>query len=105
MPRPMAGLILSEDERQTLKTWACRPKSTQRLATRARIVLACAEGLDNKQVAARLGVNTVTVGKWRKRFLEDRLEGLTDEPRPGAPRKILDAKVEEVVTKTLEEKP
>ena len=80
--RPKAPLILSDDERQKLETWAVRPKSTQRLATRARIVLACAEGLDNKDVAARLRVNTVTVGKWRKRFLADRLEGLADEPRP-----------------------
>jgi len=103
--RPKASLTLTDDERQKLKTWASRPKSTQRLATRAKIVLACAEGLDNKDVAARLHVNTVTVGKWRKRFLEDRLDGLTDEPRPGAPRTILDARVEEVVTKTLEEKP
>jgi transposase len=103
--RPKASLTLSDDERQKLETWAARPKSTQRLATRARIVLACAEGLDNKDVAARLRVNTVTVGKWRKRFLEDRLDGLTDEPRPGAPRTITDAMVEEVVTKTLETKP
>src|SRR3954452_11791014 len=103
--RPKTPLILSDDERQKLRTWASRPKSTLRLATRARIVLACAEGLDNKDVAARLRINAVTVGKWRRRFLEDRLEGLTDEPRPGAPRKITDARVEEVVTKTLEEKP
>ncbi len=103
--RPKAPLTLSDDERQKLQTWASRPKSTQRLATRARIVLACAEGLDNKDVAARLHVNTVTVGKWRKRFLADRLEGLTDEPRPGAPRTITDARVEEVVTRTLETKP
>ncbi len=103
--RPKAPLILSDDERQKLGTWASRPKSTRRLATRARIVLACAEGLDNKAVAARLRVNTVTVGKWRRRFLEDRLDGLTDEPRPGAPRTITDARIEEVVTKTLEEKP
>src|SRR3954462_10509629 len=96
--RPKAPLILSEDERQKLETWASRPKSTQRLASRARIVLACAEGLDNKTVAARLRVNIVTVGKWRKRFIESRLEGLNDEPRPGAPRKILDAMVEKVVT-------
>src|SRR3954464_7129399 len=104
MPRPMAELVLSDDEKQTLKTWASRPKSTQRLATRAGIVLACAEVLDNKDVAARLRVHTVTVGKWRQCFLEDRLEGLSDEPRPGAPRTITDAKVEEVVTKTLEER-
>ena len=105
MPRPMAELVLSGDESQTLKTWASRPKSTQRLATRARIVLACAEGLDNKSVAARLRVCTATVGTWRRRFVERRLEGLADEPRPGAPRKITDADVERVVTRTLETKP
>src|SRR3954470_23966764 len=103
--RPKPPLTLSDDERQKLRTWESRPTSTQRCAPRARIVLACAEGLDNQAVAARLRVNTVTVGKWRKRFLDDRLEGLTDEPRPGAPRRITDARVEEVVTKTLEEKP
>src|SRR4051812_42820173 len=101
----MAELILSDDESQTLKTWASRPKSTQRLATRARIVLACAEGLDSKSVAARLRVGTVTVGTWRRRFVERRLEGLADEPRPGAPRSITDADVERVVTRTLESKP
>ena len=105
MARPMAELILGDDERQALKTWASRPKSTQRLATRARIVLACAEGLDNKAVAARLGVCAATVGTWRRRFVERRLEGLADEPRPGAPRKITDADVERVVAKTLETKP
>jgi transposase len=103
--RPKAPLTLSDDERQKLETWAHRPKGTQRLATRARIILACAEGLDNKAVAARLHINTVTVGKWRKRFLEGRLEGLADEPRPGAPRTITDDVVERVITKTLEEKP
>jgi transposase len=103
--RPKAPLILSDDERQKLETWAARPKSTQRLALRARIILACAEGVDNTDVATRLRVNTVTVGKWRKRFLADRLEGLADEPRPGAPRTITDAMVERVITKTLEEKP
>src|SRR6476659_7069345 len=105
MPRPMAELVLSDDESQTLKTWAARPKSTQRLATRARIVLACAEGLDNKSVAARLRVCSATVGTWRRRFVERRLEGLADEPRPGAPRRITDADVERVVTRTLETKP
>src|SRR5262245_63148211 len=100
--RPKASLSISDDERQKLGTWASRPKSTLRLATRARIILACAEGLDNSQVAARLRINRVTVGKWRKRFLADRLEGLADEPRPGAPRTITDAMVERVITKTLE---
>ncbi len=103
--RPKPVLTLTDDERQKLETWAHRPKSTQRLATRARIVLACSDGLDNKEVAARLGINTATVGKWRGRFLESRLDGLADEPRPGAPRTITDEIVERVVTKTLEEKP
>jgi len=102
-PKPM--LTLTDDERQKLETWAARPKSTQRLATRARIVLACAEGLDNKDIAARLDINTATVGKWRRRFLELRLDGLADEPRPGAPRTITDELVERVITRTLEEKP
>ena len=103
--RPKPPLTLTDDERQKLETWADRPKSTQRLATRARIVLACAEGLDNKDVAARLDINIATVGKWRRRFLDLRLDGLADEPRPGAPRTITDEIVERVVTKTLEEKP
>jgi transposase len=101
----MAELVLTDDERQTLQTWADRPKSTQRLATRARIVLACAEGLENTQVAARLRICAATVGTWRRRFVERRLEGLADEPRPGAPRKITDADVERVVTATLETTP
>lgn len=105
MARPLAELVLSDDERQTLTTWASRPKSTLRLATRARIVLACAEGLENQAVAARLRVCSATVGTWRRRFVERRLEGLADEPRPGAPRRITDADVERVVTKTLESKP
>lgn len=105
MPRPMPALILSDDERQTLQTWASRPKSTQRLATRAGIVLACAEGLDNTRAAARLHVCTATVGTWRRRFVERRLDGLADEPRPGAPRTITDADVERVVTRTLETGP
>src|SRR3954469_9816402 len=105
MPRPRAELILTDDEEQTLKTWASRPKSTQRLAQRAKIVLACAEGHNNKDVAARLSVCTAAVGTWRRRFVERRLDGLTDEPRPGAPRKITDADVERVITQTLETKP
>jgi transposase len=103
--RPKPFLTLTDDERQKLETWASRPTSSQRLALRSRIVLACAQGFDNKTVATHLRINVVTVGKWRQRFLEDRLEGLTDEPRPGAPRTITDAMVEQVVTKTLEEKP
>ena len=103
--RPKAPLCLSDDERAKLETWASRPKSTQRLALRARIILACSEGLDNGEVADRLRINRVTVGKWRARFLEDRLDGLADEPRPGTPRTITDTMVEQVLTKTLEEKP
>jgi len=105
MPRPKAELSLTDAERRTLKTWASRPKSTLRLATRARIVLACAEGLDNQAVAVRLRVCSKTVGTWRQRFIARRLEGLADEPRPGAPRKVTDAEVERVVTRTLESKP
>jgi transposase len=103
--RPKKALTLNLDEKQMLEQWARRPKSAQRLALRSRIVLACAEGLNNTQVAQRLGVTMPTVGKWRARFLEDRLEGLVDEPRPGAPRTISDAQVEQVITRTLESKP
>ncbi len=105
MGRRKAELILTDGERQTLRTWAQRPKSSQQLAQRARIVLNCAEGLDNRVVAAKLGVTTQTVGKWRRRFVEERLEGLADQPRPGAPRKVTDADVERVITQTLETKP
>ena len=84
---------------------ARRPKTAQALAVRARIVLACAEGLSNSEVSRRLGVSLPTVGRWRKRFVADRVDGLRDEPRPGAPRKVGDAQVEAVITKTLEEFP
>ena len=103
--RPKAALILSDEEREILERWARRRKSSQALALRSRIVLECGQGLDNKSVATRLKVTMPTVGKWRKRFLEKRLDGLLDEPRPGAPRKISDADVERVVTQTLESKP
>ena len=82
-----------------------RRKTSHGLATRAAIVLACAEGLDNKSVAKRLRLSNATVGKWRARFVESRLDGLLDEPRPGAPRKISDAQVEQAVTLALEGKP
>jgi len=103
--RPKVPLVLTDDERTKLQSWASRATSAQRLALRARIILACAEGADNKEVARRLRVSQQTVGKWRARFLEGRLEGLADEPRPGAPRSLSDPKIEEVITRTLESKP
>ncbi len=98
-------LVLPEAERRTLENWAKRRKTAQGLALRARIVLACADGGPNIAVAARLGVSRATVSKWRTRFLARRLDGLGDEPRPGVPRTITDAQVEEVVVRTLEEVP
>ncbi len=103
--RPKAELTLTDQERETLQRWARRPKSAQQLALRSKIVLACAEGGDNKTVAARLGVHQVTVGKWRSRFIQRRLEGVADEDRPGRPRTVTDEKVEEVIVRTLEEAP
>jgi transposase len=101
----MAELTLTEDERETLVRWSRRATSAQALAQRCRIVLGCAEGKSNQQVAAELGIWPQTVGKWRRRFLEARLDGLSDEPRPGAPRKISDEQVEAVVVATLERNP
>jgi transposase len=98
-------LVLSDAERQTLQGWARRRRTAQGLALRARIALACAEDRSNTAVAARLGVNRGTVTRWRARFLAGRLDGLTDGPRPGVPRMITDAQVEEVVVRTLEEVP
>ena len=103
--RPKAALVLSDVERQTLLSWSRRAKTSQALALRARIVLACADGTNNTEVAQQLGIWPQTVGKWRARFVADRLEGLADEPRPGAPRKIGDEQVEAVIVKTLEEAP
>jgi transposase len=103
--RPKAKLALSPAERETLERWSRRGKTAQRLATRARIVLACAEGLDNKSVAARLGLTPQTVGKWRGRFVVDRMAGLHDEYRSGTPRTVSDELVEQVVVRTLESKP
>jgi len=102
---PMAALMLSDDERDTLERWARRHTSSQALALRCRIVLACCEGRSNSEVADHLGVNRKTVGKWRARFVEGRVDGLHDEPRPGGPRTISDEDVERVIVKTLEETP
>jgi transposase len=104
MPR-LKPLTLTDDERAKLEAWARRPKTAQRLALRAKIVLAAAAGRSNTEIAADLRITMPTVGKWRQRFRDDRLEGLADEPRPGAPRGITDAQVEEVITRTLESKP
>jgi transposase len=105
MGRPVAEVSLTDEERRTLVRWSRRAKSSQALAQRCRIVLGCAEGKSNQQVAAELGIWPQTVGKWRNRFVVRRLEGLVDEPRPGAPRKISDEQVEAVVVATLERSP
>ena len=98
-------LSLTEEERTTLEGWARRRTSGQALAERCRIVLAGGQGQSNTEVARRLGVARSTVIKWRSRFLARRLEGLVDEPRPGAPRKITDEQVEQVLVATLETTP
>ena len=103
--RPKAELVLSGTEREQLMALTLRRKTAQALALRARIVLGCAEGADNKTVAARQRVTKQTVGKWRSRFIEQRLDGLLDAPRPGAPRTIDDARVDAVIAKTLESVP
>jgi AcrR family transcriptional regulator/transposase len=103
--RPTVPILLSDDERQALERRARRRTSSQALASRSRIVLACAEDLSNVEVGKRLGVHPATVGKWRGRFARRRLAGLGDEPRPGAPRTITDEQVEQVITTTLEEAP
>lgn len=103
--RPKAELVLTEDERDQLSRWARRRKSSQALALRSRIVLACASGLSNKQVAAREGVSQPTVGKWRSRFVAFRLDGLDDDPRPGRPPSVTAQQVEDVVIATLESTP
>src|SRR6266436_8055743 len=103
--RPTKPLNVSSEEREKLAMLSRRPKSSQAVAIRARLVLGCDEGLSNGAVAKRLHITGATVCKWRERFRVNRLEGLLDEPRPGAPRSITDMQVEEVVTRTLESMP
>jgi transposase len=103
--RPTVEIILSGDERKTLERWARRHNSSQALALRCRIVLGCADGRPNTQIAAELRVHATTVAKWRHRFATERLDGLVDAPRPGAARKISDDVVEAVVVDTLETTP
>ena len=103
--RPIPPLALEGNERETLEQWTRRPKTAQALALRARIVLACADGRSNTAVAANLRVCVDTVGKWRSRFLEQRLDGLLDQPRSGRPRMIDDVDVERVIALTLETTP
>jgi transposase len=103
--QPKATLTLTPIERRELESLARRARSAPALAQRARMVLACASGQDNTTVARRLRVTPATVGKWRRRFLAHRITGLLDEPRPGAPRKITDDQVEDVIVRTLETTP
>jgi transposase len=98
-------LVLTDEERQVLEGWARRRKTAQALALRSRIILACADGAGVSTVAAELGISRTTAGKWRSRFLEARLKGLSDEPRPGRPRTVTDEHVEKVITTTLEQQP
>ena len=103
--RPTVVIELSDEERETLRRWMRRHSSSQALALRSRIVLACAERRSDVQVGEEVGCHRTTVGKWRHRFADERLEGLTDAPRPGAARTIGDDVVEAVVVETLETTP
>jgi len=103
--RPLQDLEITIEEREKLILLVRRPKTAQAMALRAKIVLSCAQGLKNEEAAEKCDVSRATVGKWRERFRLFRLEGLLDEPRPGAPRSITDTQVEQVVTKTLETMP
>ena len=103
--RPKQPLVLTEAEREQLQSLAHRSRSQPLLARRARVVLACADGLDNQTAARKLRCSLGMVGKWRSRFLKSRLEGLYDEPRPGTPRKVTDKQIEEIIIQTLESTP
>ena len=98
-------IVLTMEENNRLVEWTRRHKTSQALALRARIVLACQHDRANREVAVQLRITPQTVGKWRSRFQSARLDGLLDEPRPGAPRTISDTVVEQLIAKTLHEKP
>lgn len=103
--RPGTPIVLTDDERQKLQFWSRRYTSSHALAQRAQIILFCADGVPNRDVALRMRTSQQTVSKWRKRFGAKRLEGLADEPRPGTPRKVGDAAIERLIATTLETKP
>ena len=103
--RPKVPLVLTTPEQQALDSLAHRARTAPQVARRARIVLACARGLDNQTVAKKLRVSPQMVGRWRARFVTRRVDGLLDEPRPGAPRTITDDTVEAVIVRTLETTP
>ena len=103
--RPIAPVDLNDQDRDILQRWVRRPKSAQALALRARIILTVAEGSSNTTAAEQLGITIQTVGKWRKRFQDQGVDGLLDAPRPGAQRTITDQDVERVLTLTLESQP
>lgn len=103
--RPKAALVMTDDERRALMRLTTRARANRSLAFRARLVLACADGATNTAVARRYRTTNATVGLWRQRFVDRRLEGLYDEPRVGAPRSISDEAVEAVIVQTLETTP
>ena len=103
--RPMAVLVLSDEERSYLERQVRRRRVARSLSDRCRMILRCADGLTNKAVAIELGVHEHTIGKWRRRFLKERIDGLSDEPRPGRPRTLTDDRVAEVIERTLETTP
>lgn len=103
--RPKARLVISPSERETLVRWTRRRRTAQALALRASIVLRCAAGSTNQEVGRQLGITPQCVGKWRARFIDRRLDGLLDEQRPGAPRRLADKKIEEILVRTLEQRP
>jgi len=103
--RPVSAISLTESDRQILSRWVSRPSTAQALANRARIVLFASDGMSNTAIAQELSLTVQTIGKWRKRFIDQGIDGLLDEARPGAPRKITDEDVERVIALTLETTP